>query len=342
MEDTTQQIFEIITSDRYMGWILLGIVLLVIAIFCLIVLYYSNKKKKAKQQTIDYKKNEIGNLSDDEIKNIANNVADPQTLYKKLEEHEAEVNAIENATANETTVSADENKPQAEVVANVEATAIEQEVEVRQVETPAATTAATTAKRVKKQTTNAKPSTTKPTTATTSKPSTASSSKPTAKRVKNNDTATVATPTVSPTSKPNTAKKPTNAKPTATQTKKDDANVTQTAKKQSYSGKWKITTGGENYYAELFASNGVSVLKTKPYKSLVGVKNGIDTIKKNVSEGNFATSVDKSGKYCFKLFSKSNRLICVSEFYSSKAKCEGGINSVKRFAETASVIIEEN
>ena len=67
----------------------------------------------------------------------------------------------------------------------------------------------------------------------------------------------------------------------------------------------------------------------------------IETIKKNITVGNFATSVDKNGRYCFKLFSKSNRLICVSDYYSSKAKCDGGINSVKRFAETANVIIEE-
>ena len=121
-----------------------------------------------------------------------------------------------------------------------------------------------------------------------------------------------------------------------------ESDINNDVKKQSYSGKWKIKrdTDGK-YFAELYASNGVKVLKTETYTSLSGVKNGIETIKKNITVGNFATSVDKNGRYCFKLFSKSNRLICVSDYYSSKAKCDGGINSVKRFAETANVIIEE-
>ena len=83
------------------------------------------------------------------------------------------------------------------------------------------------------------------------------------------------------------------------------------------------------------------LLKTERYKSLSGVKNGIETIKRNVSGGNFAISIDKYGHYRFKLFNSTNRLICVSEDYSSKAKCENGIESVKRFALSASVIIED-
>jgi uncharacterized protein YegP (UPF0339 family) len=73
-----------------------------------------------------------------------------------------------------------------------------------------------------------------------------------------------------------------------------------------------------------------------------GVKSGIETIKKNVESGNFAISIDKYDHYHFKLFSKSNKLICVSEDYSSKAKCESGIASVKRFATDATIILEES
>ena len=71
------------------------------------------------------------------------------------------------------------------------------------------------------------------------------------------------------------------------------------------------------------------------------MKNGIDTIKKNIDGGNFAISVDKYGHYHFKLFNSNNRYICVSEDYSSKNKCESGIESVKRFAKTDTIIIEE-
>lgn len=267
MKDGVINFFKTITSEQYIGWILLGIVVLVIIIFCLIALHYSNKKKKAKQQALNYKKNEIANLSDEEIKNIANNVADPQTLYKKIEEHKNEVKAeidAENEKNNTT------KKPK--------------NVKPKKNEKPVTTASDTTT-----TSTTIDATTTSETTTTT------------------DDTATATTP-----------------------------------KKSSYLGKWKIKEDDGKFFAELYASNGVLVLKTEYYKSVNGVKNGIETIKKNVVEGNFATSVDKSGRYCFKLFSKTNRLICVSDYYSSKAKCEGGINSVKRFAETANIIREEN
>ena len=83
------------------------------------------------------------------------------------------------------------------------------------------------------------------------------------------------------------------------------------------------------------------LLKTEYYTTLSGVKSGIETIKKNVESGNFAISIDKHNHYHFKLFSKANKLICVSEDYSSKAKCDSGISSVKRFANSSTIILEE-
>ena len=132
-------------------------------------------------------------------------------------------------------------------------------------------------------------------------------------------------------------KKQTATKP-ATTTQKP---VEQENEKRRYTGKWKISQEDEGYIATLTASNGGTLLKTEKYKSISGVKNGIETIKKNIDVGNFAISVDKYGHYRFKLFNVSNRLICVSEDYSSKNKCENGIESVKRFAKTDTVIIEE-
>ena len=111
--------------------------------------------------------------------------------------------------------------------------------------------------------------------------------------------------------------------------------------KRQYAGKWKISQDEEGFFATLTASNGGTLLITEKYKSLAGVKSGIETIKKNVDGGNFSISVDKYGHYRFKLLNLSNRLICVSEDYSSKNKCENGIESVKRFAKTDNIIIEE-
>ena len=82
-------------------------------------------------------------------------------------------------------------------------------------------------------------------------------------------------------------------------------------------------------------------MRTKTYTSLSGIKNGIETIKKNIDAGNFVIRVDKHDHYAFSLLSPTNQLICISEDYSSKAKCENGIESFKRFAKTASVLVEE-
>ena len=128
---------------------------------------------------------------------------------------------------------------------------------------------------------------------------------------------------------------------TETPTPKPTPKSTAKPAKKQYTGKWKIVQEDDGFIAILTASNGGTLLKTEKYKTVSNVKSGIETIKKNIDGGNFAISVDKYGHYRFKLYNLSNRLICMSEDYSSKAKCESGIESVKRFAQTASVIQEE-
>ncbi|MBO5712927.1 MAG: YegP family protein [Clostridia bacterium] len=258
--DKIKEFLKLITSDQYIGWILLGIFILVIIVFICIVTYYQSKKKRAVKEALKYRRTHLSTLSDEELKNIANNVADPNVLYQKLEEQVEEVNAE---------IEAEKGK-----------------------------------RKTKKSTKTTK-----------------------TKQVEKVE------------SKPEPIKE---VKPTVKEEVKQPKKQASTPKKVVYNGKWIIKEDGGKYFAVLLASNGVTVLKTESYASLTGVKNGIETIKKNINVGNFATTVDKNGRYCFKLFSKSNRLICVSDYYSSKAKCEGGINSVKRFAETASIIIEEN
>ncbi len=141
------------------------------------------------------------------------------------------------------------------------------------------------------------------------------------------------------------ATKSTTTKPTTTKTetsKPNDVITQKPIKKQAYLGKWKIKELDGKFFAELVASNGSLLLRTEKYTSISGVKNGIETIKKNIDNGNVVISLDKHGHYHFKLYSNTNRLICVSEDYSSKAKCESGIESVKRFAQTPTIIREES
>ena len=160
----------------------------------------------------------------------------------------------------------------------------------------------------------------------------------------------VETPTeiTKPKKKKSTTKKVEEEKPTETVEENNIVVETPTeteqvkTSKRNYFGKWKIKQDDGKYFAELIASNGGVLLTTEPYTTLTGLKNGIETIKKNINEGNFTINSDKYGHFRFKLYSKLNRIICISEDYSSKAKCEKGIESVKRFAKDAYIIVEEN
>ncbi|MBR2377519.1 MAG: DUF1508 domain-containing protein [Clostridia bacterium] len=111
---------------------------------------------------------------------------------------------------------------------------------------------------------------------------------------------------------------------------------------REYSGKWKIKKLDGKYFAELIASNGGLLLKTEQYTTLASLKNGIETLKKNIDFGNIVITFDNNGFYRFKIYTPTNRLICISESYSSKAKCENGILSVKRFSKSDTIIIEDS
>ncbi len=141
--------------------------------------------------------------------------------------------------------------------------------------------------------------------------------------------------------KPSSKSKKQQDEETAVTTEESTTQAVESTTKRQYTGKWKIVEDDEGFYAILTASNGGALLKTEKYKSISNVRNGIETVKKNIDFGNFSISVDKNGYYKYKLFNSSNRLICVSENYSSKAKCEHGIESVKRFSQSAIVIVEE-
>ena len=112
---------------------------------------------------------------------------------------------------------------------------------------------------------------------------------------------------------------------------------------RKYSGKWVIVTEPDGRMtAYLKASNGEKMLATESYSSLSGIKSGIDTLKKNIENDNYAINLDKNGNFVFKIFSGANRLLCVGEGYSSREQCEKAFTSVKRFSKTAVIVVEKD
>ena len=135
--------------------------------------------------------------------------------------------------------------------------------------------------------------------------------------------------------------------PTAEEKPVEKTEETVQAEKVRYAGKWAIfrlttdeETEEENYFFELRASNGETLLSSEEYTSYAGVLRGIQTHKTNILRDNFKITVSKKGDYIFKLLSGKNLLLCTGANYSTRARCESAVASVKRFAETA--VLDEN
>ncbi len=106
-------------------------------------------------------------------------------------------------------------------------------------------------------------------------------------------------------------------------------------------GKWVIFEGTDGYdYAELKANNGQVLFVTEQYKGINSLRTGLDSIRKNITKGNFAMRKDKNDNYNFKLFSENKRLLGIGAGYTSANNCESAILSVMKFCD--SVIVFNN
>ena len=110
-----------------------------------------------------------------------------------------------------------------------------------------------------------------------------------------------------------------------------------------YAGKWVILKNDETdaYHFELLASNGEKLLSSIDYTSVAGARGGIKTHKANIAKDNFTIATSKSKQYFFKLLSGTKQILCTGETYKTKSRCESAIESVKRFAETAVIVVEK-
>lgn len=332
--------------NEYLDLIIAGVCLIAVIIFVCIVIYIDKKKSRKEKKIERFQEQSIEALTPEEIEKISNNSADPDsvkiTLTQEVTDLKEEKAKKKNPPKQKAENKASDKKEQPKTkTTSKPKTEAKKKAETKAEEKPETKkpTKAKTEEKPKaevKAKTEEKPETKKPTKVKTEEKPKAETKKKAEAKVEEKPKTETKKPTKAKTEeKPKAEAKPKAEKPTP-------VTVPTEEKKQFYTGKWKIKQDEQGFLAILTASNGGTLLKTEYYKSLSGVKNGIETIKKNIDSGNFAISIDKYGHYRFKLFTSTNRLICVSEDYSSKAKCESGIESVKRFAKTASVIREEN
>ena len=115
-------------------------------------------------------------------------------------------------------------------------------------------------------------------------------------------------------------------------------------------GKYVVKKGKSGTFFVLKAANGEPIGKSEDYSSEAACKNGIESVKKNAPGAKiedqtiegwknmpnpvFEVFKDKAGEFRFRLRAKNGEPILASEGYSAKASCIGGIESVKKNADS--------
>lgn len=122
-------------------------------------------------------------------------------------------------------------------------------------------------------------------------------------------------------------------------------------------GKFEIYVGKSGFGLRLKAGNGEIIATGETYSSVDSAKNGAASIAKNAPIANiedqtvegytqekhpkFEVYQDKAGEYRFRLKASNGEIIAASEGYVAKAGCMNGIDSVRRNAVDAKVIVPE-
>ena len=122
-------------------------------------------------------------------------------------------------------------------------------------------------------------------------------------------------------------------------------------------GKFVIRNTKTGVKFDLKAGNGEVIATSEVYASQAACKNGVESVRKNApvaavedqtAEGfavekhpKFEIYTDKAGEFRFRLKATNGQIIAVSEGYKAMAGCKNAIESVKKNAPEAAVMVEE-
>ena len=122
-------------------------------------------------------------------------------------------------------------------------------------------------------------------------------------------------------------------------------------------GKFLVRKTNTGVKFDLKAGNGEVIATSQVYKSEASCKKGVASVQKNAPaaavenqtvEGfvkekhpKFEVYTDKAGEFRFRLKATNGQVIATSEGYKKMASCLKGIESVKKNAVDAKVVVEE-
>ncbi|MBQ7649714.1 MAG: YegP family protein [Victivallales bacterium] len=105
-------------------------------------------------------------------------------------------------------------------------------------------------------------------------------------------------------------------------------------------GKFEIKAAANGKFIfNLKAGNGEVILTSQMYKSLVGAKRGIASVKKNAPDAaRFEIKTAKNGEIFFVLKARNSQIIGQSETYPTEAALKKGLASVQNNAPDAKIV----
>lgn len=107
-------------------------------------------------------------------------------------------------------------------------------------------------------------------------------------------------------------------------------------------GKYVIAQEGPNWRYKLKASNGEVIIVSEPYTTEKAVRNGIETLKKNIEISRCDIIEDKHGLFSFRVITKQGRCLATSANYKTKARAESASESYKRWATSETIILDDS
>ncbi len=122
-------------------------------------------------------------------------------------------------------------------------------------------------------------------------------------------------------------------------------------------GKFVMRTTKTGVKFDLKAGNGEVIATSEVYSSSAACKKGMESVRRNsqvaavedqtvegfekVKNPKFQVYLDKAGEYRFRLTATNGQIIATGEGYKSKAGCLNGIDSIKKNAPDANVVVEK-
>jgi uncharacterized protein YegP (UPF0339 family) len=105
-------------------------------------------------------------------------------------------------------------------------------------------------------------------------------------------------------------------------------------------GKFELKTAKDGqFYFNLKATNGQTILSSEMYKAKASALNGIESVKTNSSQaGRFEKLTSKNGKFYFVLKAANGQVVGNSEMYESEKARDAGAESVMKNAAGAATV----